>query len=301
MFERNSIRVLHLETTTVCNASCPQCFREDPEMYNDSVNRASLSVEQIKELFSESFIHQLDKVFACGQYGDPAAARETLNIFDYFRSINTNITLGMNTNGSVQSTDWWSKLGSLLSNKYDYCVFSIDGLEDTNHIYRQGTSFQKILNNASAFIDAGGNAHWDMLVFKHNEHQVDEAMQIAQEYGFKHFRTKVSKRFDTIPVDGILPPSSYKKTKTSVTHIDCFAGKERSLYVSATGRIMPCCWIGARVFTMDETLELLLDSDNYDKLVDSWDNLPHEICSRVCGVSNNTTAFENQWKQDISL
>ena len=49
-------------------------------------------------------------------------------------------------------------------------TFGIDGLQDTNHLYRISTNFDKIIKNAKAFIDAGGFAKWHMLVFEHNEH-----------------------------------------------------------------------------------------------------------------------------------
>ena len=38
-----------------------------------------------------------------------------------------------------------------------------------------------------AFINAGGRARWDFLIFAHNEHQVDEAEALATKWGFKSF------------------------------------------------------------------------------------------------------------------
>ena len=32
------------------------------------------------------------------------------------------------------------------------------------------TNFDKIMDNANAFISAGGNAHWKMIEFEHNKH-----------------------------------------------------------------------------------------------------------------------------------
>ena len=72
----------------------------------------------------------------------------------------------------------------------DYCVFSIDGLEDTNHLYRRNVKWEKVIENARSFITAGGKAHWDMLVFEHNKHQVDEAKSYANKLGFVWFRSK---------------------------------------------------------------------------------------------------------------
>ena len=52
--------------------------------------------------------------------------------------------------------------------------FNIDGLQDTNHVYRKNTNFEKIIDNASAYIRMGGIAEWNYIVFKHNQHQIDK-------------------------------------------------------------------------------------------------------------------------------
>jgi len=51
------------------------------------------------------------------------------------------------------------------------------------------------MENAKAFIDAGGIAHWDFIVFQHNEHQVEEARHLAKEMGFKNFNVKKTTRW----------------------------------------------------------------------------------------------------------
>jgi sulfatase maturation enzyme AslB (radical SAM superfamily) len=132
----------------------------------------------------------------CGNYGDPAAAPECIEIFKYFRQVNNSIRLCMHTNGGLRNTSWWRELGSVLSEFGDECYIGIDGLKDTNHIYRVNTDFDKIMKNASAFIAAGGKAHWEFLVFEYNEHQVEEARRIASDMGFVGFRTKVSHRMN---------------------------------------------------------------------------------------------------------
>jgi hypothetical protein len=70
-----------------------------------------------------------------------------------------------------------------------------EGLEDTNHLYRQKVKWERVMENAKAFIDRGGHAKWDFIVFKHNEHQVDEARQLAMDMGFEKFQVKKTGRF----------------------------------------------------------------------------------------------------------
>ena len=37
------------------------------------------------------------------------------------------------------------------------------------------------MENAESYISTGASAHWDMLVFEHNKHQIDESKQMATE------------------------------------------------------------------------------------------------------------------------
>ena len=153
-----------------------------------------LTIDDCKTIFSPSFISQLERLYMCGNYGDPIAARDTLEVFEYFRQHNSKINLSMHTNGSAKKPDWWRSLAKVIGNK-GYVVFSIDGLEDTNHLYRQNTIWHKIMENAQAFIDAGGRARWDFIVFAHNEHQVEQAEQLSKQMGFEKFQYKKSARF----------------------------------------------------------------------------------------------------------
>lgn len=195
IYQYNEIKTVHLEVTDSCNAACPMCARninggeDNPQLPN-----TELFLEDIKKIFSVDFINQLDRIYMCGNYGDPIAARDTLEIFQYFRDINPKINLSMHTNGSAKKPDWWKKLAEVIGNN-GYVVFSIDGLEDTNHLYRQNTIWSKIMENAQAFISAGGQARWDYIVFEHNQHQVDDAKILSDQMGFKKFQFKKSARF----------------------------------------------------------------------------------------------------------
>jgi MoaA/NifB/PqqE/SkfB family radical SAM enzyme len=162
------------------------CARETDTTFNKS-SKHHLRVENIQQHFSDRVIARLDKMFMCGNYGDPAAGYYTMDIYNYFRKVNPEITLGMNTNGGLQNTVWWHELGCIMNQPQDYVVFSIDGNEDTNSVYRVNVNWTRLKENIKAFVSAGGKAHWDMLIYEHNQHQVDECEQLAREMGFNWF------------------------------------------------------------------------------------------------------------------
>jgi len=287
----SNTKVLHLESTDVCQASCPQCARE-VDLTFDKNKKNYLTVEKIKNLLSEKDICNLDKMFMCGNYGDPAASHYTLEIFRYFRKINPDIVLGMNTNGAIQNASWWQTLGKLFHKKQDYVVFSIDGLEDTNHIYRRGVNWSKLIENVKSYINTDALAHWDMLVFDHNKHQVEQCKQLAKELGFYIFRAKASRRHNEHPVDFLSAPSGWRDPQINVGSIVCTALQEKSVYISAKGVIHPCCWLGSPAGA---------DIDNFESIQANWSNNPHPICKSICSTVDNKNSFSNQWQKEIQL
>ena len=191
---------MHIELTNACNAACPMCVR----FYNNSpLTRPDLEIGQItidkfKEYFPPHIIKKCNLILFCGVHGDPCVAKDMYEICEYIDSVSKNTAVRVNTNGGMRKSEWWSKLGKLFSkhprNKDSYwsVTFSIDGLEDTNHLYRRNVNWKILIDNVKSFIDAGGSAMWDYLIFKHNEHQIIEAQQLANTLGFTEFIPKKS-------------------------------------------------------------------------------------------------------------
>lgn len=287
------IRVLHIEPTDVCQAACALCARETDKLFRKDIKH-HLRVEQIQQHFSDRVIGNLDKMFMCGIYGDPAAGYYTMDIYNYFRKVNPDIVLGMNTNGAVQTTFFWHALGRLFNQPQDYCVFSIDGLEDTNHVYRKNVNWVKLMANAEAFIAAGGKAHWDMLVYRHNQHQVDACEQLARDMGFTWFRAKVSKRGFT---DRLQAPIGWQLPQSGAGRIQCHAMEEKSMYMDAQGRLHPCCWHG---WYGGRQRDLI--TDDLATLKQTWRTpTPDPVCAQHCTVVKQRTRFEDQWQRETEL
>ncbi len=276
-YKDNYIETVHLELSSKCNSMCPMCPRNVRlGKLNPYLPLTELSIKDIKKILPKEFIKQLGNLYACGNYGEPATAKDALLAYQYFRKNNRDLWLGMNTNGAVRTPEWWAQLAKAIEPK-GRVVFAIDGLKDTNHLYRRGTVWENIMRNTQAFIQAGGNALWSFIVFKHNEHQVEEARNLSQKMGFKEFRLNKTGRFisgttrtDTLPVKGINGEVEYfleRPTREiyqnkSLTALDdlakkygsiqnyfneakiiCRAQEEKKVYISAEGLVFPCCWV----------------------------------------------------------
>jgi len=284
MYKFEDIRQLHLEITQKCQASCSMCDRNiNGGEVNPYLNMDELSINDVKHMFNIKFINQLKSLQLCGNHGDPIIASDTLEIIEYFRKNNPTLWITMNTNAGARDETWWKNLATIIG-KNGTVIFSIDGLEDTNHLYRQNVQWEKIQRAFENFIQAGGRARWDFLVFDYNEHQINEAKKLSTQWGFEKFIVKKSSRFisgttsikktehTAINRKGektiIIKEPSNDSLKNQVlenqaellkkymsmdnfydkSEISCRVKETGSLYVSAEGIVLPCCWTAGRMY-----------------------------------------------------
>jgi len=299
MYNYENIKTIHLENTQNCQASCPMCDRnQNGGALNPHIDLSELTLDDAKRIFEPEFIAQLNTMYMCGNLGDPIVARDTLEIFKYFREHNPNMWLSMNTNAGAKNEQWWQELAAVLG-RMGTVIFSVDGLRDTNHIYRQGVSWDAVERSMRAFITAGGRARWDFLIFEHNQHQVDEAEQLSKKLGFEKFQAKKTGRFitgkgekkeshqahnrkgdNTAEIkkpdtkyqnnalkkqDVILNKYGSMDTYYDAAPIRCKVKDEGNLFITAEGLAMPCCWTAGRMYKWwhkDPTVEQVWDFIN---------------------------------------
>lgn len=185
---------LQIDITSKCNSRCPQCPRtfESTLMESPHINLKDFSIDLLKQVMEDPYMKDIQRVFMNGNYGDLVMHDDPQAIIETFLSYDRISNIKINTNGGAQSTSFWQWLGS---RKNVYVEFSIDGLSDTHSLYRRNTRYDIVLRNAISFIEAGGTAIWSMVVFEHNEHQIDECRSLAKEYGFKMFNVRPSPRW----------------------------------------------------------------------------------------------------------
>lgn len=275
MFTFNNITEYQIEITSYCNAACPQCPRNlNGHGINEYMPLTHLSRETLDQTFTAELCQRLRQVFFCGSYGDPIMHPDFLDILRDFRKKNPTLWLYFHTNGGVHNTDYWTEIANIIAG-YGQIDFGIDGLEDTLHLYRRNVKYQKVIENAQAFIRAGGRAQWNFIVFKHNEHQVEQVRLLAKTLGFFNVLIRNTGRFfnhntitemDTWPVENKNGVEYYlevpgklqyrnksmlfiKDLKTAYpnirdyfnnTIITCDALKGNKVSINAEGLVLPC-------------------------------------------------------------
>lgn len=276
----SGIKILQLEISNHCNAACPQCPRNyfgGKTISTLPLNRWSLT--DFKRIFTADLLGSIQEIYFCGTYGDPLTNLHIESMCKFLRDANANIKIGIHTNGGAGKPETFKQLAKSV----DFIAFGIDGLEDTNHIYRRNVKWHRVLENAQSFIRNGGTAIWDYIVFAHNEHQIEQARSLSKELGFDNFFVKRTGRFlnrnhvyqDSMPVynkDGFIDYSisvptlaeyvnagyqklSFIKQEMKNVHdyanqtcISCNSKRINEIYIGAEGFVFPCGWLHDRLY-----------------------------------------------------
>ena len=318
MLSIDKIKSLDLEISSYCIASCPMCPRNFYGMkHNAGYPVTNVTMADFQNVFPSSFVSQIEYVKFNGNFGDFNMNPDSGQILNYLRTHSPDVVLEVHTNGSSRNTEFWSELAQ----SDPVIFFDIDGLEDTHHLYRIGTSFEKILQNAEAFINAGGRAIWKMIVFDHNRHQIQQCRDRAKDLGFVDFRTVNDGRNDAYvfdPAGNFMhvigrpghPPVPHASTlmnwkkehnrnkkdylKKPKNKIDCIAKKTNRIYMSSNGDIYPCCWLGFSPLTYDE--ELHSGNDQLKVLMKNVKN--NAITHGLETAMEWFNLIEESWKKD---
>jgi len=258
---------LHMEFSSLCNARCPQCPRNlFGYPFNSGYEETNLSLELVKKSFSPQFISQLKHILVNGNLGDFTSNLESLDIIQYFKSHNEKLRIEISTNGSARNAAFWADLAQFSYTEVQFCL---DGLEDTHHLYRQDTDYNKILQNAKTFMDNGGHAIWKMIKFDHNSHQIEQCRELSKSLGFANFLLiddgrcvgpvfdrdgKLSHIMgdwagDTVIENIIADKSNRNKEFFISPHVpgttySCFSKNQKSIYIASDGKVYPCCFMG---------------------------------------------------------
>jgi MoaA/NifB/PqqE/SkfB family radical SAM enzyme len=266
MYSLEEIKHVHLEISSRCNAACPLCPRNFYGYpYNDGYIEKNLTLAEAQKIFSTKFVQQLREIYINGNFGDAVMNEETTDIVAWFRSVSPDLKISISTNGGARNHEFWvalAKAGAEVS-------FCIDGLDDKHSLYRQNTVYSTVLKNAASFIAAGGQATWKMIAFDHNVDQRHTAYKLSKQLGFHSFKL-VDHGRDTAPVFdkqgnlmhviGNPAQTDFKKMFWSKTnddvlledivnsrtekHIQCQVKNNKSIYISASGDLYPCCYLG---------------------------------------------------------
>ena len=297
----------HIEPTSKCTLECPLC---DRTWFYETFKKRNLHEINIDHLVD--FVGPNADIDMCGNNGDPIYHSKFLELCKRLKANNCKISI--TTNGSAKTKTWWQKLNSVLDES-DILVFSIDGLEDTNHIYRKNAKWKSIMNAIEVFAKRKCKLHWKYIVFKHNQHQIKDAKELSTILKFDHFRLEHSDRWlgkkDLMP-DREFVDTYYQKQEKIIIDPSyktemapkCLINNEpsKALYIDAEGDFYPCCWLGTYRYKykslfspkdqkfniQNNTLDGILGNSAVKEFFNSTKQFTsaHNCCKIKCGVKN---------------
>lgn len=154
----------------------------------------------------------------------------------------------------------------------DRLIISIDGTtQETYESYRKEGQLSKVLegtrniiqkkkelNSATPFVT------WQFLVVKPNEHQLEEAEQLAREYGVDKIAFKTAQIYD-YELGSPLIPTRDKYSRYRLQADGTYAVKNKlldhcwkmwsSCVITWDGKVVPCCFDKDAHYTMGNTFE----------------------------------------------
>ena len=271
-YNYNDVNFIDVEITNFCNASCGACDRNiDGGEVRKNLKLIHMTDDTWNSLISIVNLKNIKKITLDGNVGDASMHPNLINMLNKLADVKPNMFLKVATNGGARNAEFWKELSDVLKRFDDHQVtFAIDGLKDTNHIYRRNVNWDRLIENVKIFNnDPRSVSSWRCIIFDHNKHQINEMVHLANELGFSSFRTERNRvtpinlqSYKKLPGGIITSPTReefikkykfYKQFKNNYNRSEieeiydetynCPFGQQRLISMDVVGNMWPCCHI----------------------------------------------------------
>ena len=291
---------------------CPACPRTTwKEITKRPITKSDLSIDAFERFIDCAAGQKIETLLLCGDYGDCIYYPELFAFIKRFRHKKFNLR----TNGSRRTKEFWLQLAELMT-KDDTIVFGIDGLEDTNHIYRKNADWSSIMMGLDIMVKSPAKVRWQTIAFEFNQNSFQDIKTFAESKGAEFFAIKTHRYGDNelMPDAKLMEKNyawqdSFSKNEPIVIEPQC----DRSKVITSEGYYLPCDWIrNPRTFYKSDLWKnktewldkMSIDKINLDQgneLINQWkqlviekgrtgsprlDHLCKMLCRQGCVQSN---------------
>jgi MoaA/NifB/PqqE/SkfB family radical SAM enzyme len=196
-------------------------------------------------------------------WGESLLNKQTYEMIEYAQS--RNVGTNLSSNLSALSDD---DLDRILDCGLEYLVVSLDGATEETYVkYRVRGKFDRVMHNMRELIRRRNErglkypvVEWQFIVMRHNEHEVDLAEKIADEYGVDLLRfipvglpydfadrKTLQKEWFPTTLSGRVDGAEHEEQTFGQGHKPgaCFY-LYRSMVVNSDGGVSPCCVVYQR-------------------------------------------------------
>jgi sulfatase maturation enzyme AslB (radical SAM superfamily) len=208
------------------------------------VGKEDLDVDLLEKFLDCDTGKTIDNFIMCGDYGDSIYYPDLFKLIQRFRD---QVSFRIETNGSRQTEKFWHTLAELLTEK-DTVSFSIDGLEDTNHLYRINSDWESIMMGLDIMARSPAQVHWKTIIFKFNYDKLSEIKKFASDKGATWHAEKTNRygndAFKPPTEQHILVDHIFQSQFVNNHQIEIEPRCEKdAMTMSASGYLFPCDWI----------------------------------------------------------
>ncbi|MGM0530595.1 MAG: radical SAM/SPASM domain-containing protein [Bacteroidota bacterium] len=240
---------LSIEPTNHCNLSCPEC----PSGNNDlERERGFIDISLYQKILNETADHLIWLMLYF--QGEPFLHRELTAMVRYARK--KNVYTCISTNGHFLTP---GNCKEIIRSGTDRLIISLDGADqETYKKYRINGELQKVKEGINNLNREKRNHRASnpliviqSLVFKHNQHQLDEIKKMAGRLGADRISFKSAQIYNYREESSLIPESR-KYSRYSSNAGGGFYPKNKlknrcfriwnSCVVTFDGRMLPCCF-----------------------------------------------------------
>jgi radical SAM protein with 4Fe4S-binding SPASM domain len=234
--------MLVLDTTNLCNLECVWC---PTGQKRNTRPLTTMPKEKTFKIF-DKFGPYLKEILLFN-WGEPFLNKDIIEIMSYAKKYNLFLVVSSNMNFELS----YENACKIVDSGLDKFIASIDGVSQQSYeIYRKKGDVSLAFDNLKMLIKAKRDKQskapqilWQYLVFKHNEHEIEDAKKLAREIGVD--RLEFSKPWcPTEWVSTIEQYSNYVVNKTDKEYKqkeDYCNWLWNSLVINSNGSVSPCC------------------------------------------------------------
>ena len=165
------INSINLDISYRCTLECPKCRRQQSLKRLGNYGH-DISIENYKKILS-----YFDSLNFCGSISDPVMHPK----FVEFLSLSINHKVKISTAVSQKPMSWYES--AFESNPKAEWHFGLDGLPEESHLYRINQDGTKLFEVMKFAVSMGIKTYWQYIVFKYNQNHIDQARDMAKNYG----------------------------------------------------------------------------------------------------------------------
>lgn len=269
---------LGIDPGNICNLRCPLCPTGKSE---PGAKKGFMSFRLFKQIFDQ-LKEDLSEINLYN-WGEPLLNKDLIRMIRYVKECNKNIKVLTSTNLNVNDN---ALLEEFISSGIDQVVVSCDGVSQAVYEkYRVGGNLDLVMKNLKFLVNKNKLSSkntlitWNFLVFKHNEHEIEAAKEMAKDLGVKLevglMRTSLKDEIlrpheKNIEIDSDWIPdnpdySAYDKVNLCTKKkIKTCKKLWQSISVNCNGLVFPCCAVYDERFAFGDSKK--------DSLKDIWNN-----------------------------